>query len=66
VNASHLAKSDAFSDEGLIQSGLYRITPLDGDLAKSDAFTVKLDLISTGLYKNDELAKRPLYIQSDS
>ncbi|HAT9256250.1 TPA: hypothetical protein JBC26_15845 [Legionella pneumophila subsp. pneumophila] len=65
VKASHLAKSDALGGESLIQSGLYRITPLDRDLAKSDAFTVKIALVSTGFYRSSDLAKRPLYIQPD-
>jgi hypothetical protein len=42
-----LAKMDAFRPSSFIGSGIYKITPLNlGDLAKMDAFTVRLDLIS--------------------
>lgn len=43
---SFLAKSDASTERNIIKSGTYRLTPLDLNLAKSDAFTAKIDLIS--------------------
>jgi hypothetical protein len=42
-----LAKMDSFCPSNPIESGTYKITPLDaGGLAKMDAFTVRLALIS--------------------
>lgn len=42
-----IAKMDALRPSSLIDSGIYRITPLDpGGIAKMDALTVRLALIS--------------------
>jgi hypothetical protein len=48
-HASRLAKMDASTPVRPIPSGTYRLVPwTDGDLAKMDACTVKLTLISDG------------------
>jgi hypothetical protein len=43
---SFLAKSDAFIEKNVMKSGIYRVIPLECHLAKSDAFTVKMERIS--------------------
>lgn len=58
---SHLAKSDALLPETLIKQGVYVLAPAEDPLAKSDAFLVKITLISEGCYLTSHLAKRLLY-----
>ena len=43
---SHLAKSDALMANNLIKSGTYRLIPTYPNLAKSDALTVNISLIT--------------------
>lgn len=43
---TQFAKSDAFSDKNIIESGTYTLTPLQDRFAKSDALTVKISLIT--------------------
>jgi hypothetical protein len=67
--ASHLAKSDADRVKIIIESGTYRLIPLEHHLAKSDAFTAKIDIITDTYleYRHPaHLAKRPPYSQSSS
>lgn len=64
MNASHLAKSDAFPNETLIGSGSYWLMPVGGDLAKSDALEVEITVITKGCHAVPDLAKIPLYIHS--
>jgi hypothetical protein len=46
-NGSHLAKSDALTSNSLIKSGVYTLIPGSlPTLAKSDALTVKISLIT--------------------
>ncbi len=63
-NASHLAKSDAFPEETLINPGSYWLIPLAGNLAKSDALKVKITVITKGYHNIPDLAKSPPYIPS--
>ena len=43
-----LAKMDAWTDESVIPSGTYRLTPVpSGNLAKRDAWTVEIALLSS-------------------
>ncbi len=62
-DASRLAKSDALTSGSLIESGSYWLTPLDAELAKSDAYLVKISLITATYAETANLAKSPLYSQ---
>lgn len=60
-DASHLAKSDASSEEILIGSGSYWLMAAGDDLAKSDALKVKITVITDGYHNALDLAKSPPY-----
>jgi hypothetical protein len=65
-NASPLANSDALSGKVHIKPGIYRLVSLGDDLlANSDAYTVKIDLMTMSYPTRTDLAKRPPYSQSD-
>ena len=65
-DVSHLANSDALSAENPIKPGTYRLIRLGCDsLANSDAYTVKIDVITRSYPIMNDLAKRPPYSQSD-
>ena len=60
-NTSHLAKSDALPHEPHINAGSYWLVAIDGGLAKSDAFPVKITLITDRYDEAQDLAKSLLY-----
>jgi len=61
-DASHLAKCDALPEENALPTGTYKLIPLDEQfLAKSDALTVKLFLITNSYIEDVSLAKIPPY-----
>jgi len=45
---SPLANSDALTNDNVIKSGTYNISPVTGNLANSDALRVKITLLSVG------------------
>lgn len=63
VKASHLAKSDALTEESLMAPGTYWLTPSDNTLAKSDALLVRIHVLPGQNSNKGILAKRLLYGQ---
>jgi len=60
-NALPLAKSDALPSETHINAGSYWLLAIDDGLAKSDAFPVKITLITERYDEGYDLAKSLLY-----
>jgi len=65
LHASPLAKRDAFIEQTQMAPGTYWLSTEKPNLAKRDAFLVKISFVSNGYMNFSNLANSPPYSQSD-